>query len=275
MFVQPWATGYGAATGTYTSERLSDIGPPMLLAATLYPDDPFAAVTWDYLRHRRGDFGNLSLDGGWGSQLFLSYAFPFYDPLAKDAPPTNQPLQRALWNTDVAECINAGLYCRPDTGESIALSQTGWSGNDTQVMIQAQAALPTWDDDNYGTAGSYTILQNNGANSAYLFGGNGLVTSGLFPSSGMEQGNTISIFNPATGKDMWSARGATYQYARLARWAGDPQTGVADNSYAYAMIDLAPTVRDAAQGYTMPEMPPASAFTGARRARRPAPERLA
>ena len=249
LFVQPWATGYGAATGSYTSERLSDFGSPMLLAATLYPDDPLTPVTWDYLRRRRGDFGNLSLDGGWGSQFFLSYAFPFYDPLAKAAPPTNLPLQRALWGTDELECINAGLYCRPDTGESIAFSQTGWSGSDTQLMIQAQAALPTWDDDNYGTAGSYTILQNNGANSVYLLGGNGLAGSALLPSSGMEQGNTISIFDPATRKDLWATRGSSHQYARLKRWAGDPQSGVSDSSYAYAMVDLTPTVRDAAHGY--------------------------
>jgi hypothetical protein len=251
QYVQPWSTGYGAGTGTYTSERLSSIGVPMLLASTLYPDDPFAANSWDYLRKRRGDFGNLKSDGGWGSLAFLVYAVPFYDPLAQASAPSALNLQRAFSATDVDECISAGLYCRPDTGESIAISQTGWADTDTQVMIQAQSALPTWDDDNYGTAGSYTILQNNGSNSAYLLGGNGLATSGLYPSSGMEHGNTISFFNPATGKDMWYRTGSGPQYARLVRWAGDPVTGVADNSYAYAMIDLAPKIRDATQAYSL------------------------
>jgi hypothetical protein len=249
QFVQAWATGYGVATGSYLSERLTDIGIPMLLTSALYPDDPFAAVSMDYLRRRRGDFGDIKPDGGWGALGFLQYAIPFYDPQAPAQSPDSLPLQRAFSQTDAEECIAAGLYCRPDTGESIALSQTGWNGNDTQVMIQAQSALPTWDDDNYGTAGSYTILQNSGLASAYLLGGNGLATSGLYPSSGMEHGNTISFFNAATKKDMWAKSGSGMQYAALARWAGDPVTGVTDNSYSYAMIDLAPKVRASAQGY--------------------------
>jgi hypothetical protein len=158
-----------------------------------------------------------------------------------------------LWKTDEQECIASGLYCRPDTGESIALSQTGWSSTDTQVMIQSQAALPVGDDDNYGTAGNVTILQNNGKNSTFLLGGNGIGLSGYgtgqTPSSGMEHGNTISIFNPATNTDMWGKTVAGYQYARMMRWAGDPVTGVRDNSYVYAMVDLTPTVRDAAHRY--------------------------
>ena len=261
LYVQPWSTGYGAGTGTYTSERLSNIGIPMVLAAALYPDDPFTAISFDYLRRRRGDFGNLSMDGGWGSVAFLLYALPFYDPAAPATPPTSLPLQRAFLDTDVAECIAAGLYCRPDTGESIAISQTGWTGTDTQLMIQAQSALPTWDDDNYGTASNYTILQNNGSGSAFLLGGNGLATSGLYPSSGMEHGNTLSIYNPSTKKDMWYSRGSAPQYARMVRWAGDAVTGVADDSYAYAMIDLAPKVRDATQGYSASNQVSGCAFT--------------
>ena len=253
LVVQPWATGYGININANGSLYLSYIGVPMLIAANLYPNDPFAAHTWDYLRNRRGDYGNLSEPAGWGSVAFIMWAFPFYDPQAKAASVTAEPLQRALWKTDEQECIDSGLYCRPDTGEYLAMSQTGWGSTDTQVMIQAQTAMPTQDDDNYGTAGSVTILQNNGSNSTYLLGGNGLGLSGYgsgqSPSSGMEHGNTISIFNPSAATDMWGKAISSNQYARMMRWAGDPVTGVQDNSYAYTMIDLTPTVRDAAHRY--------------------------
>ena len=252
LVVQPWATGYGININANGSLYLSYIGVPMMIAANLYPDDPFASHTWDYLRNRRGDYGNLSEPAGWGSIAFITWAFPFYDPQAKMASITSAPLQRALWHTDEQECIDAGLYCRPDTGEYLTMSQTGWGNTDTQVMIQAQAALPTQDDDNYGTAGTVTILQNNGTNSTYLLSGNGLGISGYgsgqSPASGMEHGNTISIFNPAAA-DMWAKAIAARLYARLGRWAGDPVTGVGDNSYTYTMVDLTPTVRDSAHRY--------------------------
>ena len=253
LVVQPWATGYGININGSPALSLSYMGMPMMVAATMYPNDPFAGHTWDYLRNRRGDYGNLQETAGWGALAFQVWAFPFYDPLANAVSITNEPMQRALWNTDVQECIDAGLYCRPDTGESLVMSQTGWGKSDTQVMVQAQAALPTQDDDNYGTAGNVTILQNNGANGTFLLGGNGLGLSGYgsgqSPSSGMEQGNTVSLFNPATGLDMWAKAISGTQYARLGRWAGDPVTGVADNSYSYAMVDLAPTVRDSTHNY--------------------------
>ena len=252
LVVQPWATGYGINNNANGSLYLSYIGVPMMIAANLYPDDPFASHTWDYLRNRRGDYGNLSEPAGWGSIAFITWAFPFYNPQAPAASVHTAPLQRALWLTDEQECIDAGLYCRPDTGEYLAMSQTGWGNTDTQVMIQAQAALPTQDDDNYGTAGNVTILQNNGKNSTYLLGGNGLGLSGYgsgqSPASGMEHGNTISIFNPAAA-DMWAKAIVARLYARLGRWAGDPVTGVGDNSYAYTMVDLTPTVRDSAHRY--------------------------
>jgi hypothetical protein len=253
LVVQPWATGYGININASNNLYLSYIGTPMMVGANLFPNDPFAGHTWDYLRHRRGDYGDLSEASGWGSIAFQMMAFPFYDPLATATPVTTEPLQRALWKTDEQECIDSGLYCRPDTGEYMAMSQTGWGKTDTQVMIQAQAALPTQDDDNYGTAGNVTILQNNGSKSTYLLGGNGLGLSGYgsgqSPSSGMEQGNTISLFNPSSSNDMWAKAVSGLQYARLTRWAGDPVTGVPDSSYVYTLIDLTPTVRDSAHRY--------------------------
>jgi hypothetical protein len=242
LVVQPWATGYGIDINQSGVMSLSYIGPPMMIAANLFPEDRFAAHSWDYLRRRRGDYGNLSESAGWGSIAFEMHAFPFYDPLAPAISVTEEPLQRALWKTDVDECLSAGLYCRPDTGESMAFSQSGWAPTDTQVLIQAQAALPVMNDDNYGTAGNYTILKGQ-----YLLGGNGLGRSGKgsanSPMGGLVDGNTISMVDPTTGRDFWNGQGDRL-FARMTRWAGDPTTGVADSSFAYAMIDLTPTVRD-------------------------------
>ena len=253
LFVQPWTTGYWWGTGTLTSERLMDWGPPMMFTALLYPNDPLAPVAWDYLHNRRGDYGNGSMEGGWGSQFFASYAFPLYDPGATQTPATGLPLQRGLFGTDIDECIASGLYCRPDTGEAVAFSQTGWTSTDTQVEIRGGAALPTWDDDNYGEAGSFTIAQNNGTNTSFLLGGNGIGVSGLgsasSPSSGMYDGNSIMIWNDAN-HDLVDRQGSSYQFARMDRWAGNPTTGVADNSYAYARINYTPKVREASSGYS-------------------------
>jgi Heparinase II C-terminal domain/NHL repeat len=257
VYVQPWANGsFININGepAPAGEQLHVIGPPMMIAANLYPGDPFAAHTWDYLRERRGDFNILNVTGGWGSLFFIQYAFPFYDPSAPAASVKSLPLQQGLWQTDVRECIDAGLYCRPETGLGLAFSQTGWEANDTQVMIQAQTALPVWNEDNYGTAGNITILQNNGpANSEYLLGGNGGglsgIGSGQSPSSGLYDGNTISIYSPATG-DQWGSPTIRNQYAGMERWAGHPVNGPADNSYAYAMVNLTPMVRDSARAYT-------------------------
>ena len=102
-------------------------------------------------------------------------------------------------------------------------------------------------EDNYATAGNITILQNNGSGSSFLLGGNGAGLggnpgSGQTPQSGAQAGNTLSIYN-STARDMYKGNGIQALEARTMRWAGDPQTGVADNSYAYAMIDMTPLVR--------------------------------
>ena len=43
LVVQPWATGYGININGANSLYLTYIGAPMMVAANLYPDDPFAA----------------------------------------------------------------------------------------------------------------------------------------------------------------------------------------------------------------------------------------
>ena len=252
--VQPWDTGYGVNfNGSMTAGmQLLMFAKGMLVAANLYPDDPATPMVWDYFRNRRKDWGDMAEQGGWANYVTVMWALPFYDPLAPSKSATEYPLQAGLIDTDAQECIDAGLYCRPDTAMAIALSQTGWTETDTQVMIQGQAALPAWNEDNYGTAGNITILQNNGENSAFLLGGNGVGSGGLgsgqTPSSGLYDGNTISIYNKKKG-DSWLGKGRQYHYAAMERFAGDPVTGPADNSYAYAMINLTPKVRDAANKY--------------------------
>jgi hypothetical protein len=251
LFVQPWTTGYPIGSGSLTSLRLSDWGPPMLMSGVLYPSDTMTPIMWDYLKNRRGDYGVINADGGWGSQYFISYGWPFYDPNATKTAPTSLPLQRGFITTDINECIASGLYCRPDTGEALAVSQTGWSNTDTQIMLRSGAALPNRDDDNYAEAGSFTIAQNNGANSTFLLGGTGLGAGGYgyakTPSSGLYTGNDISIWN-SSNFDLYTL--SSYQFAQMDRWAGNTVTGVADNSYVYARTNYTPYVRQASSNYS-------------------------
>jgi hypothetical protein len=252
LHVIPWTTGYPFGSGDLSSERLLTWGGAMMFSALLYPNDPMTPVVWDYLRNRRGDFGNLNMDGGWGHQNWISMAWPLYDPGATKTPPTNQPLQRGVFGTDIDECIASGMYCRPDAGEAVAFSQTGWTGNDTQATLRGGAAIPNWDDGNYGEAGSLTIHQNNGTTAVPLLAGNGLglagLGSGTGPSSGLYDGNIISLYND-TDHDIFGGIVAGYQFARMDRWAGDPVNGVADNSYAYGRVNYTPRVREASSGY--------------------------
>jgi hypothetical protein len=248
-FVQPWETGYGIAFNADISGgmELINIGPAMLLAANLYPSDPFAPRVWDYLRNRRGDFG-ISKTGGWTTLTFTAWAFPFYDPAATQTTIATAPLQQGLFDPDEQECIASGLYCRVDTGQDVAFSTTGWTNTDTQVFIQGQSSLPTYVEDNYAPAGAITILQNNGANSAYLLGGNGLNLSGFSPSGGMYDSSTVMIYNPTT-YDRVPGKGTNYMFAGLDRWAGTVPDGVVNNSYAYTRVNFSPSVREASTSY--------------------------
>lgn len=248
-FVQPWETGYGIAFNSDLSGgmELINIGPSMLLAANLYPSDPFASRVWDYLRNRRGDFG-ISKTGGWTTLTFTAWSFPFYDPTTTATTIATAPFQQGLMDPDEQECIASGLYCRVDTGQDVAFSTTGWTNQDTQVFIQGQSSLPSYVEDNYAPAGAITILQNNGANSAYLLGGNGLNLSGVSPSGGMYDSSTVMIYNPTT-YDQVPGKGTNYMFAGMDRWAGTVPDGVGNNSYAYTRVNFSPSVREASSGY--------------------------
>jgi len=250
-FVAPWDSGYGAdGSQGHGQEDLLYIIGTMLTSAVLYPNDPFAPATWDYFRNRRGDFANFSYMNGWGAVYNYPAGWELYDPAATATAPAGLPLQAAMVETDANQCIAAGLYCRPDIGESEVISMTGWGNTDTQVVLHGQSAVPIYVEDNYGEAGSVEILQNNTnyAGTAYLLGGNGIGSSGygsgLSASSGLSEGNTLSVFDGTT--DLYG----NPSYANVDRWAGDPVSGLPDNSYVYARVNLFPKIRNAAGNYT-------------------------
>ena len=257
--MQPWATGYGRDINQHGASDLYYVALAPMFVAAMYPDDPFTPHLWDYLKKRRNDYaGNTA--GGWKSVLFITRAWPLFDPTVTPTSISVEPPQRGLIATDLNECIAAGLYCRADAAESSAFSNTGWNSNsDAQVFVEGQAAIPPVDDDNYGTAGNITILQNHGSNSAYLLGGNGLGVGPSYgsantPHSGLYDGNTISIYDPSavfnTGlRDLVSTKSGFYAFANTDRWAGDPVTGVADNSYIYMRVNYTPKMREAVSNY--------------------------
>ena len=265
-YVMPWETAYGINfNGSMTAGlSVSVHSRPVLIAANLYPSDPMTPYVYEFYRTRRSGGMNNSESGGWNSLDTLP-TVPFYDPtVPAGSVAATAPFQAASLRGDAEECIAAGLYCRPDTDMSIMLSQTGWTNTDTQVMIQGQAAVPVAIEDNYGTAGNITILQNNGSGSSFLLGGNGAGLSGYgsgqTPQSGLYHGNTLSIYNSTT-RDLFTGSGNAL-YARTERWGGDPLTGVADNSYAYAMINMTPRVRNSATGYSAEGASPQSGYLG-------------
>ncbi len=251
-YVQPWTTTYPSYSGFGISERLQTFGHAMLAVMDLYPNNSLTPVLQHYLTTRRGDYGSAADEGGWGLN-FTVQALPHFNPTAPATAPTSLPLQTGLLDTDADECVAAGLYCRLDTSEYIVFSTTGWGTTDTQLIIRGMAALPKWDEDNFGEAGSITILQNNGAATVHVLGGNGNSDNGLGnemnSSSGTTNANVISIHNGTSDLMGVGANADKYMYAKMDRWAGAARTGVADNSYVYTRINYTPTVREAATGY--------------------------
>lgn len=256
---QPWESGYGATynvSGPPSGNQLLNIGPAMAMLANLYPADTYAGITWDYFKNRRGDFGNNAI-GGWQAIETYKYLAAFYDPSATTTPITGQPYEMPLNVSDIDECISAGFYCRADSNRSMMFSTTGWGTNDTQVLIEGQSATPAKIEDNYGTGGNFTILQNNGQHVEALLGGRGAgpLASGVFQGefeqhSGLYLGNSLSFWD-STNLDNWNHVGVDYQFAAMQR------VSQANNNYSYAMINFVPSIRQSTTNYA-----PGSAIIG-------------
>jgi hypothetical protein len=264
-FVQPWSTGYGIDRNqdmVFGLEIGSMVGTA-LIGPNLFPSDPYAAHSFDYMRNRRGDYANEQETYGWASIVQAPTVFVFYDPVATRTPISTEPLQMGLTGSDSEECIAAGLYCRVDSNHNIVHSTTGWTSTDTQVAVHAPAGMPIWIEDTYGMASAVTILQNNGTHSAFLLGGNGLGVSGLgsgeTPLGGFGSDASLLMLSNGT-TDLYSP---TNQFVRADRWAGAARTGVTDNSYAYTRVNLTPLVRNPAANYNPASAVQGSTFTAA------------
>lgn len=263
IFQQPYDTTYGINRNQdmLFGQAVGYLSPITLNLALLFPSETYSAYSWDYMRNRRGDYGNAQGNSSWSSIAYVPFLYMAFDPAFNGAPVSNTQLQLGVTETDADECLAAQLYCVVDANRDIALSTTGWTNTDTQVQVTGNSSRSQIGEDGKGTAGNITILQNNGNYSAYLLGGNGLAVSGYGngqdPFGGMGGGGSqLVIHNGGTESSALNnlvsvnTAGAIAQYARLDRWAGPTRTGVDDNSYVYTRVNLTPDVRDPSTGYS-------------------------
>jgi len=235
MLMSPFDNGYSASAITQDgAEPLAYVVGTDVGTALLYPGDPWTPVTWDYYRNRRNDFFGQTWEGmqnGWDYIGLYPWLWALWDPSATSSPPTGMPLQAAMNQTDEAECIAAGLYCRPDLHESEMDSLTGWTGNDAQLFVHG--ATTVLQEDGYFTGTSLEILQNNNSRGpvlynqiipgiTYLLGGNNTNDTpngnDLGSASGVSEGSTVSVYSATafsggvvTGGTVTAAAG-TYCY---------------------------------------------------------------
>lgn len=229
------------------------IGQPMLMSALLFPSDPSSGWTWDYFRNRRGDYGIGYGQGGWTSFNWQPWGLFLWNPPGSYASITTAPLQQGIFDSDVQECINAGLYCLPDAQMGAIVSTTGWSNNDRQWYIGTQSTYPMGDWENYGTGSSQEFWQNSGTKSAPLIGGQGLnFLSSASYFNGQMDGSGVMLYSPTTHDAVTPTQTAVRQYLVVDRWAGNLRSGVPNNDYVYARLNMSPMVHEASNNYTTP-----------------------
>jgi hypothetical protein len=189
-------------------------------AMWLYSSKPEAGYANYYARTVRGDFnqGGLAYNQG----AYLPYSYTFTDPAQPSTNLSGAPTQYLFRATDYSLCPGLGLNCTANMGYTHAVSRTGWSTNDSLMLIQGGYNDGS-DHSGFGDWGSVHIYRRG-----YLLAGDA-----EYSNNNRDSDNTIELGNG----DNWVAPGKP-GYTNIVRWAGADPSGDAQSRYAFALVDM-------------------------------------